>query len=60
VAKLLGLPEEIQQRVPFPDPALAARVIGEVTLEKIKIIRKATNIVEKELKNTVPFNIFQF
>ena len=58
VAKLLGLPEIIQQRIPFPGPALAARVIGEVTKERIAIIRKATAIVEKELKNSGAFQYF--
>ena len=58
VAKLLGLPEIIQQRIPFPGPALAARVIGEVTQERIAIIRKATAIVEKELKNSGAFQYF--
>jgi GMP synthase (glutamine-hydrolysing) len=58
VAKLLGLPEEIQQRIPFPGPALAARVIGEVTPEKIATVRKATAIVEKELKNSGAFQYF--
>jgi len=58
VAKLLGLPEEIHQRIPFPGPALAARVIGEVTPEKIEIVRKATGIVEKELKNSSAFQYF--
>lgn len=58
VAKLLGLPEEIHQRIPFPGPALATRVIGEVTPEKIVIIRKATVIVEKELKNSGAFQYF--
>jgi len=58
VAKLLGLPEEIHQRIPFPGPALAARVIGEVTPEKINLIRKATAIVEKELKNSGAFQYF--
>jgi len=58
VAKLLELPEEIHQRIPFPGPALAARVIGEVTPEKIALIRKATAIVEKELKNSGAFQYF--
>lgn len=58
VARLLGLPEIIHQRIPFPGPALAARVIGEVNSEKIKIIRKATSIVEKELKNSGAFQYF--
>jgi GMP synthase (glutamine-hydrolysing) len=41
--------------MPFPGPALSARVIGEVTPEKIKTIRLATVIVEEELKQTGAF-----
>jgi len=55
VAMALGLPEEIYNRPPFPGPALAARVIGEVTPDRIKIVRKATGIVEEELANTGAF-----
>lgn len=58
VAKALGLPEEIYKRPPFPGPALAARVIGEVTPEKIEIVRKATKIVEEELAETKAFQYF--
>ncbi|MFO7651354.1 MAG: ExsB family transcriptional regulator [bacterium] len=49
VGKALGLPEEIYARPPFPGPALAARVIGEVTRERVAVVRKATAIVEAEL-----------
>lgn len=55
VAKALGLPEEIYARPPFPGPALAARVIGEVTPQRIAIVRKATQIVEDELKSSGAF-----
>ena len=55
VAKALGLPEEIFNRPPFPGPALVARVIGEVTPEKVETVRKATGIVEEELHNTGAF-----
>lgn len=55
VAKSLGLPEEIYNRPPFPGPALAARVIGEVTPERVEIVRKATNIVEEILSHTGAF-----
>ncbi|MEO0114519.1 MAG: hypothetical protein ABIK93_03470 [candidate division WOR-3 bacterium] len=55
IGKALGLPAAIFNRIPFPGPALAARVIGEVTPERIAIVRKATEIVEKELKNSRAF-----
>ncbi len=55
VARSLGLPEEIYKRPPFPGPALATRVIGEVTPERIETARKATKIVEEELCNTGAF-----
>ncbi|MFH1768413.1 MAG: asparagine synthase-related protein [Candidatus Omnitrophota bacterium] len=55
VAEALGLPEEIFKRMPFPGPALSARVIGEVTPQKIELVRKATVIVEEELKNSGAF-----
>lgn len=58
VAKLLGLPGAIHQRIPFPGPALAARIVGEVVPEKIKLVRKATNIIEKELKHSGAFQYF--
>jgi GMP synthase (glutamine-hydrolysing) len=49
VANLLGIPNEFLQRHPFPGPGLAARIIGEVTPEKIRIARSASKIVEDEL-----------
>jgi len=55
VARALGLPDEIWQRPPFPGPALAARIIGEVTPERVAIVRKATQIVEEELSDTGAF-----
>lgn len=51
----MGLPEEIHNKPPFPDPALAARIIGEVTPERVLIVRRATRIVEEELSNTSAF-----
>jgi GMP synthase (glutamine-hydrolysing) len=45
----LGLPAEVFNRIPFPGPALAARVIGEVTPERVEKVRQATAIVERLL-----------
>ena len=55
VGKALGLPIEMFERIPFPGPALAARVIGEVTPERIETVRKATVIVEQMLSDTGAF-----
>jgi len=55
VARALGLPREIYARPPFPGPALAARVIGEVTPERVEIVRRATRIVEQELSRSGAF-----
>jgi len=58
VGRALGLPAAIYGRMPFPGPALATRIIGEVTVEKVDIIRKATRIVEEELEAVKPFQAF--
>jgi len=55
LGKALGLPSELFERIPFPGPALAARVIGEVTPERIETVRKATVILENLLKDTKAF-----
>jgi GMP synthase (glutamine-hydrolysing) len=49
VAEALGLPASVYNRMPFPGPALAARIIGEVTSEKLSLVRKATAITEEIL-----------
>ncbi len=53
--KALGLPSDLFERIPFPGPALAARVIGKVTPERIETVRKATVVVEKLLEGTGAF-----
>ncbi len=55
VGKALGFPPEHFERIPFPGPALAARIIGEVTREKLDKVRKATAVVEELLKDTGAF-----
>ncbi|MGD9107050.1 MAG: ATP-binding protein, partial [Desulfobacterales bacterium] len=55
VGKALGLPPELFERIPFPGPALSARVIGEATPERIRTVRKATVVVERLLKDTGAF-----
>ena len=55
VAEALGLSKSTYNRMPFPGPALAARVIGEVTAERIKIVKLATAITEEELASSGAF-----
>jgi GMP synthase (glutamine-hydrolysing) len=55
VAQALGLPLSVYARMPFPGPALAARVIGEATRERLELVRKATAITEAALATTGAF-----
>lgn len=55
LASALGLPAAIAQRIPFPGPALATRIVGEVTEERLETVRLATAIVEEELASTGAF-----
>ena len=50
VGEELGLPEEIVWRQPFPGPGLAVRIIGEVTHERLELLRAADSIVTEEIK----------
>jgi len=51
VAKIIGIPQDLIMRHPFPGPGLAVRIIGEVTKNKLDITRVASKIVEEELQN---------
>jgi GMP synthase (glutamine-hydrolysing) len=50
VGEELGLPEEIVWRQPFPGPGLAVRIIGEVTLERLELLRAADSILLEEIR----------
>jgi len=58
VARHLGLEEIISERMPFPGPGLAVRVVGEVTPDKVEVCREATHIVEEELEEYEPWQAF--
>jgi GMP synthase (glutamine-hydrolysing) len=51
IGRDLGMPEEILQRQPFPGPGLAVRILGEVTPERLEILRGCDDIVVHEIKN---------
>jgi GMP synthase (glutamine-hydrolysing) len=49
VGRSIGLPEEIVNRQPFPGPGLAIRILGEITAERLNILRDADLIVRQEI-----------
>ncbi|MBI4196974.1 MAG: glutamine-hydrolyzing GMP synthase, partial [Deltaproteobacteria bacterium] len=56
IGRLLGMAEEIVQRQPFPGPGLAVRVIGEVTKERLNVLKEADDIVITEFKKAEFYN----
>ena len=58
IARALELPPELSERMPFPGPGLAVRIIGEVTEEKVHVIREANAIVEQEVLRYKPWQTF--
>ena len=50
IGKKLGLPDNVLLRQPFPGPGLAIRIIGEITKERLNILRKADDIIVNEIK----------
>ncbi len=58
VARTLGLPVEISERMPYPGPGMAVRIVGEVTKEKLEVVRKANAIVEEEVMRFGPWQAF--
>ncbi|MGD0644878.1 MAG: glutamine-hydrolyzing GMP synthase [Candidatus Bathyarchaeia archaeon] len=61
VAKMLGLPNELVNRQPFPGPGLAVRIIGELTPEKVSVAKKADAIVRQEIeKNHLEEHLWQY
>ncbi|MGQ9507359.1 MAG: glutamine-hydrolyzing GMP synthase [Candidatus Bathycorpusculaceae bacterium] len=61
VAKILKMPKEIVFRQPFPGPGLAVRVIGELSENKVRIVKKADRIVREEIENSgLEENLWQY
>ncbi|NYT02291.1 MAG: glutamine-hydrolyzing GMP synthase subunit GuaA [Methanosarcinales archaeon] len=58
VARALGLPMEISERMPYPGPGLAVRIVGEITKEKLEAVRTANAIVEEEMLKFKPWQAF--
>jgi GMP synthase (glutamine-hydrolysing) len=61
VGRALGMPPFIVERQPFPGPGLAVRILGEVTRERLDVLRKTDAVVREEIKGAeLPFHVWQF
>jgi GMP synthase (glutamine-hydrolysing) len=61
VGRELGLPEKVVQRQPFPGPGLAVRIIGEVTEDRLAVLRAADAIVRGEIRTAkLDFEVWQY
>mgnify|MGYP002760352102 CR=1 FL=1 len=58
VARALELEEIISERMPFPGPGLAVRIVGEVTAEKVEVARESCHVVEEETEEHEPWQAF--
>ncbi|MDF0590458.1 glutamine-hydrolyzing GMP synthase [Methanotrichaceae archaeon Mx] len=58
VARGLSMPVEICERMPYPGPGLSVRILGEVTRERLDVVRSANAIVEEELQEFMPWQAF--
>lgn len=59
IGSLLGLPDKVTQRQPFPGPGLAVRIIGAVTEEKLRILRESDHIARHEVEKANIKNLWQ-
>lgn len=58
LARYLGMPPELSERQPFPGPGLSVRVVGEINVDKLEALKKATTIAEAELAKHKPAQFF--
>src|SRR5258708_13104223 len=57
IGRELGMPQEILQRQPFPGPGLAVRILGEVTPERLRLLRECDDIVVSEINEAALYTL---